>query len=200
MEEKKSIKISRSTFFLIIAIIVIVVMGYIIYKLNDDKIKAKLEVSQLNSQIESLKNSVASMQNQIKNTSKANNSNVSNDLNTNTASTENTANNKQKSTEDTIKDLFLENLKEIDNNNEEKLVEYRVDKVTIEKDISNDILNNYKPTDILATITYSVKPKDINETTWVAGNGIVEGDWIINKSACNYLRDGELLGGLSTGW
>lgn len=41
MEEKRTIKISLSTFFLILSIIVIVVMGVFVYKLNNDK---KIEI------------------------------------------------------------------------------------------------------------------------------------------------------------
>ena len=43
MEEKKALKISLSTFFLILAIIVICVMVYYIYKLNNEKIAIAVE-------------------------------------------------------------------------------------------------------------------------------------------------------------
>lgn len=56
MEEKKTTKISLSTFFLILAIIAICVMGYFIYKLNDDKVKATEQVSQLNNKVTLLEN------------------------------------------------------------------------------------------------------------------------------------------------
>ena len=54
MEEKKEIKISLSTILLFLAIIAIIVMGYFIYKLNNDK---KIEIQKstnLQSQIDSL--------------------------------------------------------------------------------------------------------------------------------------------------
>ena len=54
MEEKKTTKISLSTFFLILAIIAICVMGYFIYKLNDDKTKATEQVSELSNRVELL--------------------------------------------------------------------------------------------------------------------------------------------------
>lgn len=54
MEKKEPIKVSLSTFFLIIAIIVIGVMGFFIYKLNDDKNMANNETSELNNQIRAL--------------------------------------------------------------------------------------------------------------------------------------------------
>ena len=199
MEEKKSVKLSYSVFFLIIAIIIIGIMGYLIYKLNDDKRKSILEINSLNNKIDSLEKSVASMKNQINNASKTNNTNESNNLSNNTEAVQNI----QNSIEDTIKELFLKELKERDNNNDsEKLIDYRVDKITLLKytDMSEDFQKSYKPTDILAEVTYSVKPNDINRTAWLAGNGVTEGEWIVNKTACTYLRDGKLLGGLSTGW
>lgn len=69
MEEKKAIKTSLSTFFLILAIIAICVMGVYIYRLNDDKMKSTDQVSQLNNQINSLENTVNSLQKKIENTS-----------------------------------------------------------------------------------------------------------------------------------
>ena len=56
MEEKKTTKISLSTFFLVLAIIAIGVMGYFIYKLNDDKTKATEQVSELNNKVTLLEN------------------------------------------------------------------------------------------------------------------------------------------------
>ena len=59
MGEKKVTKISLSTFFLIIAIIAICVMGFFIYKLNDDKTNATEQVSELSNRVallESAKN------------------------------------------------------------------------------------------------------------------------------------------------
>ena len=106
MEEKKSIKVSLSTFFLIVAIIVIGVMGYFIYKLNDDKTKATEQVSELNNQIKSLENSVSSLQKAIENTS-----NIEKDtqITSNTSSTEKTeivqSNTKNNTTTNKITDV-----------------------------------------------------------------------------------------------
>ena len=44
----------------------------------------------------------------------------------------------------------------------------------------------------LATVTYSVKPKDVKTSNWIAGNGEVSGEWIINKTSCECLRNGKL--------
>lgn len=88
MEEKKTTKISLSTFFLIIAIIAICVMGFFIYKLNDDKTKATEQVSELNNQITSLENSVSSLQGKIDTISNTSVSN-SNTIETNKSNTNN---------------------------------------------------------------------------------------------------------------
>ncbi len=73
MEEKKVIKISLSTFFLILAIIVICVMGYFIFKLNDDKTKATEKVSELNNQVAKLENSMDNLQEKINKITDTNN-------------------------------------------------------------------------------------------------------------------------------
>ena len=51
MEEKKAIKISFLTFFLIITIIAIGIMGFFIYKLNYDKTKATAQVNELSNRV-----------------------------------------------------------------------------------------------------------------------------------------------------
>ncbi len=51
MEEKKAIKISFSTFFLIITIIAIGIMGFFIYKLNYDKTKVTAQVNELSNRV-----------------------------------------------------------------------------------------------------------------------------------------------------
>lgn len=54
MEKKEPIKVSLSLFFLIIAIIVICVMGFFIYKLNEDKNIVNNKNNELNNQIKLL--------------------------------------------------------------------------------------------------------------------------------------------------
>lgn len=75
MEEKKSIKISLSTFFLILAIIAIIVMGIFIYILDKDK-KAEIQKSaDLQSQINSLKVTINDLQTKTTIISKNNDNN-----------------------------------------------------------------------------------------------------------------------------
>ncbi|MBR4111013.1 MAG: hypothetical protein IKK43_04940 [Clostridia bacterium] len=109
---------------------------------------------------------------------------------------------KQNDTEDTIKNLFLAKLKALDNNNSEKLLDYRVDKVEILSNSQDFIDLGYNSNDIRAYVTYSVKPQNVTATAWIAGNGEVEGEWIINKVACECLREGKLIDNtaLNTGW
>ena len=102
----------------------------------------------------------------------------------------------QPSNSDKIKEQFLAKLREIDKINDEKLLDYRVDEVKILSDSEKQVFNEngeYSPEDILAFVKYSVKPKNIEDTVWIAGNGEIDGEWIINKTACECLRNGKLV-------
>ena len=106
---------------------------------------------------------------------------------------------------DKIKEQFIAKLKAIDNINKEKLLDYRVDEVKILSESEKQAFNEkeeYSTEDILAFVKYSVKPKNIEDTVWIAGNGEIDGEWIINKTACECLRNGKLVksSGFSTGF
>ena len=106
---------------------------------------------------------------------------------------------------DKIKEQFIAKLKAIDNISREKLLDYRVDEVKILSDSEKQAFNEdgkYSPKDILAFVKYSVKAKDIEKTGWIAGNGEIDGEWVINKTACECLRNGKLVksSGFSTGF
>ena len=97
---------------------------------------------------------------------------------------------------DKIKEQFLAKLKEIDKISDEKLLDYRVDEVKILSDSEKQVFNEngeYSPEDILVFVKYSVKPKNIEDTVWIAGNGEIDGEWIINKTSCECLRNGKLV-------
>ena len=103
------------------------------------------------------------------------------------------------------KEQFLAKLKESNNISSEKLLDYRVDEVIILSDSEKQVFNEdgrYSPKDILALVKYSVKAKDIEKTGWIAGNGEIDGEWVINKTACECLRNGKLVksSGFSTGF
>ena len=76
MEEKNAIKISLSTFFLILAIIAIVVMGIFIYKLNNDKIKEIQKSNELQLQVNNLNGIVSDLQERMNTISETINSNT----------------------------------------------------------------------------------------------------------------------------
>lgn len=87
MEEKQGIKISLSTFFLILSILVIIVMTYYIYKLNNDKKLANDKVIELNNQVNGLESTVNNLQgtiSDISNTITNANSSIETNSNSNT--------------------------------------------------------------------------------------------------------------------
>ena len=101
---------------------------------------------------------------------------------------------KEESEEELVKKLFIEGYLE-NPEAEEKLIEYRIDKVQVLKDDPKEevVKMGYKDTDILAFVTYSIKVNDINTSKWNAGNGEQSTDnWIINKLAAVVIRDGKL--------
>lgn len=65
METKNVIKISLSTFLLILTIIVIIVMGIIIYKLNKDKTTEVQKCTKLEAQVNNLNGTISDLQAQI---------------------------------------------------------------------------------------------------------------------------------------
>lgn len=88
MSDKKNIKISLSSFFLIIAIIIILIMGYAIYRLYAKKSVAETQVDNLNSKIESLESQVDGLQTTINSVSAA----ISNGTNSNTSNVNQSSN------------------------------------------------------------------------------------------------------------
>lgn len=84
MEEKQGIKINLSTFFLILALIVIVIMGKFIYKLYYDNQKSANSIEELNNKITNLESSIAPnnvpAKVEEKDTNKLENLNIESDL------------------------------------------------------------------------------------------------------------------------
>ena len=72
MEKKEPIKVSMSTFFLILAIIVIAVMGYFMFKLYNEKSIAEEKSNELNAKVSSLENVISNVQNTISTTTETN--------------------------------------------------------------------------------------------------------------------------------
>lgn len=204
MEEKKATKISLSTFFLILAIIIIAIMSICMYKFYNEKTDANKKTAELQAEVSNLNRIVSVLQGKIDEISSTVNSDKTNTTNIDDKSNDNKNSSYQLTTEETIKNLFLAKLKALDNSNSEKLLDYRVDKVEILSNSKKQSLIDlgYNSTDMLAYVTYSVKPQNVTTTSWVAGNGEVEGEWVINKIACECLRNGKLVDStnLNTGW
>lgn len=79
MEEKKTIKISFTTFFLILSIIVIIVMGCYIYKVSSERNLAEDEINVLNQEISEMEKTTNNLQKKIDEISNT----MSNDIKTN---------------------------------------------------------------------------------------------------------------------
>lgn len=85
MDDKKKIRISLSTFLLILALIVIICMGYLVVKLYNDKNNETNKVSELNTKINDLEKSINTLSNNMNNTSNESSSNVQTNTTTNTS-------------------------------------------------------------------------------------------------------------------
>lgn len=96
-----------------------------------------------------------------------------------------------------VEELFLDYLKNVEESSGKKLKGYKIDKVKILSenerknvvDIYEDAGNNVNEKDIFAEVTYSVKPENIENTEWMAGNGEKQEDWLVNKSACIFIKN-----------
>lgn len=177
---------SSKIIIILLVIILIAVLGvgcYFIYKTTTKIEEQNNEISKL----------------------KENELNTLNEENSSVISTDSTKTADATVTENTIKELFLNKIKADDDTNTEKLLDYRVDKVTIVKDdekqsiVDMDGGQYYKADDTLAYVEYSVKPKDVSSTVWIAGNGEVEGEWIVGKVVCVCIRNREIITS-GTGW
>lgn len=110
MDEKKVTKISLSTIFLILAILVIVGMGIFIYKINNDKLNEIQKSEELQKQVTSLNSTVSDLQGKI--------DSISNTINSGNEKTNNVENNEN--TENTV----VNNNNVQKNNDNEKITEY----------------------------------------------------------------------------
>lgn len=121
-------------------------------------------------------------QNVIENKTKENSVNTDLKQETKTSKTE----------KEIVEELYENKLK----NSNPKLKEYKIvnvsvltgeDRKEVENIYSQDISAEgikIKDKDIIAEVKYSVKPEDIDNSPWVAGNGELEGEWIVNKVTC----------------
>ena len=98
MEEKNATKISLSTFFLILAIIAIIIMGIFIYKLNNDKTAEFQKSTELQAEVNTLKTQNYNLSGTI-NTLQGNSSN---EITNNTVSEKSEENNLNNNIEESI--------------------------------------------------------------------------------------------------
>lgn len=88
----------------------------------------------------------------------------------------------QKSDSDIVKELFIQNLKNIYGDN---LIEYRIDNIKIytgsEREELAQMYENNSSIEIYSLVNYSIRLKDISKD---AGNGTESGDWVYDKTAC----------------
>lgn len=168
MDEKKSVKISLSTFFLVLAIIVIIIMGYFIYKLNNEKTVETEKVANLNNEVSSLQGTVNQLQGKIDNISNTINSNTSTNNTLPEQSNNTVAEDKTTSTKNSIssnkeiyklvrtKDLDISDLEDYD----EKYIVLDGNSIYFSTDLSDKIYEGTYKVDSKNNIDY----KTLNET------------------------------------
>ncbi len=172
-KEKKGKNIVIIILVFIVALLLGIILGqYIPNNKNDKKTEniAKDEIKKNNNST-------------IKEDEKQNTSTNTNNTSTSTSSSDNSnTNTVQKSDSDIVKELFIQNLKNIYGDN---LVEYRIDNIKIytgsEREELAQMYENNSNIEIYSLVNYSIRLKDISKA---AGNGTESGDWVYDKTAC----------------
>lgn len=191
-KEKKGKNIVIIILVFIVALLLGIILGqYIPNNKNDKKTEniAKDEIKKNNNST-------------TKEDEKQNTSTNTNDTSTSTSSSDNSnANTVQKSDSDIVKELFIQNLKNIYGDN---LIEYRIDNIKIytgsEREELSQMYENNSNIEIYSLVNYSIRLKDISKD---AGNGTESGDWVYDKTACvTIIKDanGNRTINAGTGW
>ncbi len=199
---------SNKGIVILLVIIILAVIGfggYFVYKFTDKIDSQEKQITELKKTTEKL-----AVAKEKSTTSSSKTSAVVEDeedeeeeeVETSTSSSSSSSSSSKKALEKTIEELFLDELK-----NQDGLLSYRVEAVSLydeeekQKIIKMDGGENYKSSDELAVVRYSVKPENMEDSNWIAGNGTEQGDWILNKAACVCLRGNKLVGNVfNTGW
>ena len=174
-KEKKGKNIVIILLVFIVALLLGIILGqYIPNNKNDKKTEniAKDEIKK--------NNNSTTKEDEKQNTSTYSNTN---NTSTSTSSSDNSnTNTVQKSDSDIVKELFIQNLKNIYGDN---LVEYRIDNIKIytgsEREELAQMYENNSSIEIYSLVNYSIRLKDISKD---AGNGTESGDWVYDKTAC----------------
>ena len=191
-KEKKGKNIVIIILVFIVALLLGIILGqYIPNNKNDKKTEniAKDEIKKNNNST-------------TKEDEKQNTSTNTNDTSTSTSSSDNSNTNiVQKSDSDIVKELFIQNLKNIYGDN---LIEYRIDNIKIytgsEREELAQMYENNSSIEIYSLVNYSIRLKDISKD---AGNGTESGDWVYDKTACvTIIKDanGNRTINAGTGW
>ena len=191
-KEKKGKNIVIIILVFIVALLLGIILGqYIPNNKNDKKTEniAKDEIKKNNNST-------------TKEDEKQNTSTNTNNTSTSTSSSDNSnTNTVQKSDSDIVKELFIQNLKNIYGDN---LVEYRIDNIKIytgsEREELAQMYENNSNIEIYSLVNYSIRLKDISKD---AGNGTESGDWVYDKTACvSIMKDanGNRSINAGTGW
>lgn len=191
-KEKKG----KNTVIIILVFIVALLLGIILGQYIPNNKNEKKTENIAKDEIKKNKNSTT------KEDEKQNKSTNTNDTSTSASSSDNSNNNTvQKSDSDIVKELFIQNLKNIYGDN---LIEYRIDNIKIytgsEREELAQMYENNSSIEIYSLVNYSIRLKDISKD---AGNGTVSGDWVYDKTACvTIIKDanGNRTINAGTGW
>ena len=172
-KEKKGKNIVIIILVFIVALLLGIILGQYIPNNKNDKETENIAKDEIK------KNNNSTTKEDEKQNTNTNTNNTS----TSTSSSDNSnTNTVQKSDSDIVKELFIQNLKNIYGDN---LVEYRIDNIKIYKGSEREELaqmyENNSNIEIYSLVNYSIRLKDISKD---AGNGTESGDWVYDKTAC----------------
>ena len=145
MEEKNATKISLPTFFLILAIIAIIVMGIFIYKLNNDKTTEIQKSTELQAQVNSLNATISDLQEKIDKVSETINSKATSEKTTFNNTISNNTNIKDVSisfTDEQVKTAFANYLELEASAGCASLLECLTRKGDLNYDVTKDLVSN----------------------------------------------------------
>ena len=174
-EEKKGKNIVIIILVFIVALLLGIILGQYIPNNKNDKKTENISKDEIKKN-----NNSTTKEDEKQNTSTNTNTN---NTSTSTSSSDNSnTNTVKKSDSDIVKELFIQNLKNIYGDN---LVEYRIDNIKIytgsEREELAQMYENNSNIEIYSLVNYSIRLKDISKD---AGNGTESGDWVYDKTAC----------------
>lgn len=187
-KEKKGKNIVIIILVFIVALLLGIILGQYIPNNKNEKKTENIEKDEIK------KNNNSTTKEDEKQNTSTNTNDTSTSDNSNTSTV-------QKSDSDIVKELFIQNLKNIYGDN---LIEYRIDNIKIytgsEREELAQMYENNSNIEIYSLVNYSIRLKDISKD---AGNGTESGDWVYDKTACvTIIKDanGNRTINAGTGW